>query len=329
MFKAALLLAIIIIVSGCTTGIQGLSLLPSTTLESPRDVLVIKEANTIPTSPISPGQNTDLSFVLENTDDSKEAKRVTVQLFDAPGFMNSNSKLCNVDNSCQPSECIADSECTILPGEQKFLSIEMMSPTENQIANVENKLTLGLKASYYFDSSTIYRIPIVNFDEIKSRQRAGQTTEIAIPKIISSGPLEADIEIQGQQYILKDRESTFVVTISDKGNKREGNVKDNKIVSGRIKVVFPHEGMKIIDWPKKGSPLAERNGFNCDESSGICQNSADVELFKGESVPLLFKVKAIGDVDPFKSFDVKIDITNYIYELRKSVEVTVRPFENQ
>jgi len=340
-----LFLILALLTAGCTNlnifGGDVVSIITNTNVEGFQDVLIIKDIRTIPRSIIPPDQDTFLSFVLENKDDKKSAKNVKIQLFDAPGF-KSSSTLCNV-HECKPEECSTDAPCAnILPGEEKLISFNLKSPTQQEIGNVKNEITFSFKTNYEFDANTLYRIPVVNMNEILSRQRADQNVEIDSPKFISSGPIQADIELKGQDFVIAGNEATLQVQFSNKGDKRKGSVVGNIIEDEDITITFP-EDLTVTDWPKKVSdavnnngvpsnPLVddnsqsstEKNAFSC--SGNTCTNSGSVELFEGESIPLLFKIKSSAINDPFKTYDISIAFS-YQYELRDSIKVTVQPNE--
>src|SRR3989338_8684251 len=108
--KYYLLIALILLV-GCTGfdffGQDVLKIQVNTEAEGPKDAVIIKDIQTIPSPPVLPGQTVSLFFTIENRDDLKNAVNVHVNLFNPSSF--------NISGG-QP-KCIS-APCTILPGGQ-------------------------------------------------------------------------------------------------------------------------------------------------------------------------------------------------------------------
>ncbi len=327
----------IIAIAGCTLpsgifpGQDVIKAVPSTQEEGPRDVLVIKDIGTIPKSPVLAGQNILLSFVIENLDAEKEAKDVVVELFDAPLFKNKAGVLCNSGKDvCVPTgnECTSSNKCTILPGEQKQITYDLFAPDDKAIANLEASLDLNFRVQYAFSGSTLLKLVVVNLEEIKARQRAESQITLDILKSVGSGPVKIDVELKGSNYMLSGMSGTLGFIVKTAGDTGKGSLLYSKIpektsTTDGLRIVFPAElinnDIGNIERPSK---------FLCQLVTGKeaeCYNIKDIELIKGESSILLFRVLNTAQIDvPFKSFDIKAFLA-YTYELRNSAKITVIP----
>jgi hypothetical protein len=151
-------------------------------------------------------------------------------------------------------------------------------------------------------------------EEIKIKQQAGESMNLEIPKFLGSGPVQIDVELMGAPYILAGYSGTFLFTVKKVGDPANGMLKGSKISKGSLEIIFPSD----LGTVEPGSK------FTCD--SNVCTNSEDIELYKGESPSLYFKVKEVPDINvPYKSFEITAKV-NYIYELRDSIKVTIEPY---
>lgn len=66
--------------------------------------------------------------------------------------------------------------------------------------------------------------------------------------------------------------------------------------------------------------------FKCFEKKNeiICKNIYPIEIFRDESMPLLFKLKSIPNVEIYKTYSIHANVT-YTYELKESVDIEIRP----
>ncbi len=121
------LLLLLVAVSGCVLpgfpnvfGSDAVNIQEKTVENGVKDVIIVKDINTIPNNPLLPDQQLILSFILENQDTLKSSSAM-VDLFDAPTVRDVNgNKLCNlytgiaVGNECPTGErCVQNpSDCT-------------------------------------------------------------------------------------------------------------------------------------------------------------------------------------------------------------------------
>lgn len=342
----------VIFISGCSIpnvfGGDVLKVSERSVHDGTKDILIIKDVETIPRSPILPGQQITFSFVLENRDKLKSAENVKIDLFNAPGFRavsgdGTAGELCNT-GSCLPegdgAECTGANGCEILPGEEKLIIYRLTAPTKEEIVNVKTQTKLDFRVEYSFDATLNFIMPVVNIDEIEKRQRAGDTTTLLISRSHSSGPLEIDVEVQGAPYFLWKTEGVLLFKIRNRGS---GTVVDSEIpkYEGSPEKLEDDraKGMRIefdsavaVKDDDTSTPLLEANKLFTCTTNGICVNTRrGIQLFRDESRTSMRFVldtrSALKDEIPFKSLEVKAKV-NYDYELRGSKDITINPFEN-
>ena len=325
--KLIIILAAAIFISGCTSstffGQDVLKITETSQPEGIKDTMAIHSIETIPHSPVLPDRDMLLSFIIENKDTKETAKEAAVSLYDAASFYD-GGKPCSSD-SCKPIDYQNGIIGEVLPGEQKMITYALVSPTEKDIVKVKADLSLNFKVKYDFKASTLYRIPLVNEEEIKTRQRAGESVSIDVPKFISSGPVQIDIDLGGPSYILSGKNAVFIVKIRHVGDKMKGSLENSKIEKDKIEIIFPSELGDVKPPDKIFTCNKNGNNNNCKNNG----EKGEIELFRGESTPYRFeigKTKALGSDIPYQSFDIRAEAA-YTYELRDSAKVTIKPYE--
>lgn len=342
--RALLFILPLVFLAGCT-GVDGIlpgqdviNVAASAQEEGFRDVLVIKDITTIPKSPILAEQPVFLSFIIENRDKEKEATEVIVDLFDAPLFKGKNGPCNSERNNCLPEEtACTGSGCVILPGEQKQINFNLKAPNDKEIAGLQTDIDINFRVTYKFEGSTIFKVLVVNMDEIKARQRAGSSIALDARKVFGSGPVKIDAELKGD-YILSGLGGTLSFVVKNAGDTGKGSIKnsvvpqaDNKL---GLNIEFPKDLFLNPTVYKAENPdgslvVPDISIFGCNDKVDpiICPNTGkELTMFKGESQLLLFRIAKSKPIEniPFRSFDIKAAI-DYIYELRDSTKVTVLP----
>ncbi len=242
--KYYILLIALIFITGCTFlrgfGEDVIKINVKTEKESPTEAIAIKNVETIPRSPVLPGQNVMLFFTIENRDNTKEAKNVMVELFNPASFMVVKDGTQDVGR--------------ILPGEQRQVQISLRAPSEQDIAGVKLETDLHFRVIYDFESSTIMQALIVNEAEILARQRQGQPVPLESNIIMGSGPVKVESNIIGVSYILagQPQGGIIVMKVVNSGDKTKGDVKDGTISAGNLKIEFP-AGLGNVKCPEMGS----------------------------------------------------------------------------
>jgi hypothetical protein len=324
------LMLVIIVTSGCTYledffGQDVIQVEETTLEEGVSNILVISDVTTIPKSPLLPGRDVILSFIIENKDEREKAENVVAELFDAPMFRDSTDgitgELCNENTKpCKADRCGIDDPCEeILPSEQKMISFDLVAPDESDIANLAAEIDLHFRVSYTFTSSLLYNSFIVSMDEIKARQRAGEAVNLEVTKTPGSGPVQIDVELLGAPYILSDFSGTFLFTIKKVSSL--GVLKNSKIPVGKWKIEFPADIGTI-----------KSTKFKCEEDGAVvvCTNNEVIELYSGESPTYRLELTDVPDIDnlgiPYKSFNIRSEV-EYEYEVRDSLKVKVKPYD--
>ena len=322
--------AALILLAGCTNlnifGGDVLKIEVKSEAEGPKDILVINDIETIPRSPVLPGQEVRLFFNIENRDDTKEAKNVKVELFNPSSFKN--------------AQCLPTCDFTsILPGGQEQVQIIMTAPSEGDIAGVKLETDLNFRVTYRYETSTIMETLIVNMNEILARQRQGQSVTLERNNIMGSGPVRVEGEIKGVPYVLAgqpgDKQAgIFVFTVKNIGDKGKGTLVNGKIEpcteGGQCVGIFFPSALGALKCPNDNC-----GKFTCFAYSGpgpvpgtVCINKEPIELFKGESSPFRFDIVNSPNIpEPFRTHSIRADVA-YDYELRGSVHIIVNPLQN-
>ncbi|MBI3190510.1 hypothetical protein HYZ41_02285 [archaeon] len=396
--KMLLLLAVLVFVAGCTSlpfvpGSDVIKMVTTERAESPQDAVIIQKAQLSPSSSgntIFPDQAVTLLFNIVNKDDTKSAV-TKVEMFNAPSFRSTCGKspalnndcppctgsdcpLCNSGNACKPNVCnyIKDSPtekgCTLLPAEEKQVSIEMKSPLERDIASTITKTKIEFRATYNFVASLVYIIPVVNIEEVKARQRGNEKTEVQLSKMQGSGPVRVGVDLVGPPYILANQPTIMTFKLKNVGS---GNVVNSKILPayengmitspysyfedfllgqkdgkkaegfivkfpGNVKVVEA-PGCKIDDYGNcnidKDTNTNNELRFQCnydgDNGETICYSASNIELFRGETLASMrFRVQAPVQSNTPFTSYTILAYAGYNYEIRDSIETTINPFYN-
>lgn len=328
MKKALLGILLVALATGCTglSGVFGGDILKIKTniiQEGQKDILVIKDAATIPKSPMLPDQEFVFSFLLENVDKKEHAELALVELFNAPTVKNKGRELCNnvPAGNCVPDNCGPGKECeTVLPGEQIPVSFELITPTEDEIVKIKTTPTLDYRVKYGFTSSSLFIMPSVDMDEIRKRQISNDKISLEMTKSYGTGPVKVDMELFGTPYILSGHDATLIFRITNNGR---GEVEGSVIPPYNFVAQIPYslaEGEVTV-------PDAKR--FSCTNTGVFieCANTEPIQLYKDQTRgSIMFKFRTT-DIDvPFLSYEIRASAA-YTYELRGTQEITVKPFE--
>jgi|GEM_PF-1351707 len=362
----ALLIVSIVLISGCSGlpfGVFGSDVLDvrtSVTQDSVKDVLELKDALIIPSPPLLPGQPVLLSFVLENKDDTRNARNVYVKLFNAPLFRSSEDRmLCN-SAGCLPDRCSLDEDppCKFLPGEEKQINFNLVAPSEAEIAGIKTDTTLDYSVSYDFTGAFLYSVPVVSEQEIAKLQRSRDKLTVSIQKAHSSGPVKIDADLQGASYILSSQPAVINFKVQNRGSGilNGSRIQENiaspfqsafsraNLLTSLLNSFFPGPSLPELQVPEeliKGIVIkfpedfvvTPPNNFACDPDN-LCYNTAPIDLFRDESrVSMRFTVRLRDTAEfssgavPFRSYQI-LSLVGYTYELRNSVSATINPFQN-
>lgn len=371
-----ILLLLVVFVSGCTLpfnpfGGDVVDVTTSVINEGPSDLVVIKDSIAIPHPPLLPNQNFIFSFVVENRDNMKSADNVVIDLYNAPLIKDSHTKeICNVYDpnkkpctprqgecieQCELNPCTDSNKCSILPGEEKSINFDLLTPSEKEIVNIMTDISLNYKVKYSSGGSLLYVVPIINKDEIIKRQRAGEKTTLTVSKSLGSGPVKVDVELYGAPYILGGESATFLFKLRNAGS---GTLEENNAIKiGNMKIIFPMDIFEVSnseitsalstpgEEPQKVTSLGQniadqtqttdKPWFTCikennnEIESVVCTNNREIPLYKDESRgSLRFEISPARNIDePFRSFSIYATVV-YNYELRDSYKISVNPFQN-
>ncbi|MBI4018252.1 MAG: hypothetical protein HY368_01460 [Candidatus Aenigmarchaeota archaeon] len=322
-----LLLSLAVLAAGCTSqlptfGIDVVSVTREINVEGDRDVLVVKDKLTIPKSPVLTDQGVHFSFLLENKDVAKKTASVDIDLFDAPLMKNEKGgrKLCNQVGAdgkerrgCYANECVPEQNSNrcimrdILPGEQRQVTFDLFSPSVNEIGGIKTDIKMNFKVTYNFEGSTSFTVPVVDADEIKARQRAGDKIKVDIRKSIGSGPIQVDPELFGSPYILAEQSGTFFFVVKNKG---KGNLPQSQIPKDGLCIYFPK------DFFGSGTSLVTPDSKECTLSNldSECKPAKKAEEGSQQTAGDAFNGGVAGGQADYSSSTGEV-VSEYINEL--------------
>ena len=308
-----------------------------TLTEGTRDIIAIQNVQTIPNpGNILPEKPVQLYYTLVNNDDLKKAESVMTRLYDAPTFKSADPpyERCNAGIVCRPNDgeaqsCATDDACELLPGEERLVSYRLLSPTNEEIANIRAQPRLSFDVTYYTNSSLSFTFPVVTFDEVIKRQRAGESVDLALVASHGSGPLQIDASIVGEHYGLAEYPVTVIFTLKDVGGGSVyGSTIDYSPVSQRLRgmrikipkdftvVSYPED---IFSWYNEG-----------DYTVYVNERKAISMLLDQSQLSMRFEIQLDDPekANPYRHFTILAD-AGYVYELRGSLDVTINPFGNR
>lgn len=323
------LLAFLVALAGCSSLFPGgdvVKINPVTTTQGFKDVLVIHDIVTIPTSPVLPDADISLSFIIENKDTEKSATHVFAEIIDGSVFKSKDGEPCNAASKpCQPrGECSKERPCSILPQGQEQIEFRIKAPSTKDIVGLKTETTIYFRVQYEFKGSTFFENVVVNMDEALARQRAGQPVSISKSSVIGSGPMQIEAESQGAQFIFAGRNGAVTFRIVSRGDSSKGGILNSKIERHALTIHFP-AGLGTVAAPDSDATGAPK--FSCvpDGDSIVCTNSEELNLYKGASIPYAFRFIKVSEIaEPFRTFPITAVIL-YEYEIRDSVKITVQP----
>jgi len=361
MLKYGLLFAILF-ASGCTSQIdfgQNEIQVATPVLEEASDIVAIKNIDTIPNSPVLPDDTVDLSFIIENLDKTESLTNLKVDLFDAASFKDSQSKtLCNTATTvavCKPegqTESCTGNKCnltSLAPGAQHLVNYKLRAPSSDDILKLSTDFELRFAVEHNFMANSIYRPVVVNTEEIKALQRAGQKVDLQAASTLGSGPIKIDLSLVNRNFILNKRGATFEAVVRHTGS---GRLVNNRIEQGNLKITFvgfscdnfdttlgsynevftPPEDDTIDSLPRcTFTNNAVREVRDKGKVTGT-ETSGAIEIYgEGKSNPLLFRLKDSGNVidigsSPYRSLEVRATVV-YSYRVSGMSQMTVKPLD--
>ncbi|MBI4896677.1 MAG: hypothetical protein HY832_03985 [Candidatus Aenigmarchaeota archaeon] len=369
MHNAVLILVLVsavVLVAGCTDlanlfpGPKAISVNVVDEYKDTKDMLSFAKIWTEPQSPILTNRQVTFSVLVQNNDKYEPVKNMVVQMYDAPTFKSLDGKTCNsnIPLACKPEKddpdksyhtCsgIEGNRCEINPDEQKLLTYKIMTPTDDEVVHVKSDVELKFLASYQFNSKLNLILPIVNYDEMVRRQREGTSDTVQLVKSHGAGPIQIDVDLMGENYILADQPSIISVTLRDVGSGSlvEGIDPKNTDTSPDTTSIpaLPKRKIKLeINFPEQIGIVEKPDGFdlaytdttnNANNPGTTAISTADIDFFKGKTQQSInFKIKLKDDVKtnfqtlhiPFRSYAITAQ-ADYFYEIRNSIKVTIQP----
>ena len=311
------LLAVVILVSGCTStpsiwDPDVVSVKPSHIQQGPDDILIIKDIETLPDSTVLPGRLLYVFYTIANTDQSSTIPDVTTVIYDKFIF--------EFAEGGEPDQCNKEA-CTLLPLGEKQIQSRLRAPDSDFIV-IATDADLSFKVDYNFSSSLNFPVLLVTEDEILKLMKYEEKIEREVTSTSSAGPIQIRGEIRGRQYLVSGFEASIRFFIRQTGSR--GSLK-GPIGKGEFVVKFPDD--LVSDSSKIVTPNADM--FYCEpdgEYISCSNNGEEIDLIDGESSPLIFTIQDISNITvPSITYLIKASVNNYEYEVRDSVGITVVP----
>ncbi len=335
------LLAGVIVVSGCTipgTGIDipgipdFLSGLGGTTKET-GDIIVITELIAVPTKVenketikiIANVQNVgkeEFTIVVEGTEPQLPTRdgqgklqelQLNVQLFDyCSGLFTAPGKHTQATKKIRPQE-IVQFEWQLTAGETP----------------VTTKCAMKVLAAYGFSSDTATTISFIDKDEYSRQLQDRSFTTTSSTVSLGEGPVRTYLTVEEPQPIPADTSAKIEVKIKNEGGGFVGFQKQNPTEPETFNfkkedVLLKADGLKVGYAPDGRTELScafERNA----QASQELKLTEPIKLIRGGSTPLRCSVSIAGDKWQKQVTKLMTVRTDYTYEFRKEVTVTVEP----
>ncbi len=303
-----ILIVALVFSSGCTQDVWkllGFNLKKDNVVEL-NDILVVEDKNSFPASPVLPNSPVKLTYVIENKDPDKSVQSVGTDIFDACMF--------EVTAGGFSGE-------TIFPRGSKYVKFELMAPTREEIGNIKHICDVKFYVDYDFSGNTLYDIVTINPEEIEQMQQAGKKVTLHVMKGLGSGPIKLDAQVLGVgEGVIGGQEIPFEFIVSNRG---KGILKDNIISSRDVHIFFPKD---MVGSCNNIDTENSAGSFSCGSSGADCEctNQESIEIFKGESSPIIFRVTTTIP-EKQRTHTVRANF-DYTYELRDSHKIEVRPY---
>jgi len=287
----------------------------TTSIAGVADIVTVENVQTLPSSPFFTDQvmRLTMNVVSKETDVLRTISNVYVSLYDASVLKDKEGgEFCNAKvGGCAPEPPLPP--YILRASETKAITFMLKAPSASEIAGIITTAMLNWLVKYDYSSTTSYDILTVSESEITRLQQQGQTLSVPLQNIQSAGPIKVDVSL-GSAFTTPLQNAYITVKLRNIGS---GFQTGNKISAGKLTVDFSNVPLdQIVSVPDN---FAEK----CDNL--ICTNTKDIEMFKKESVPLLFVIRTkLNEGTPHHTSTITASV-NYTYELRGSTTVEIRP----
>jgi hypothetical protein len=351
-------LILTLFVSGCT--IPGLpsgfcipGLTCGTTVEETHDVVVIESLQALPNN-VPPGGTIKLVAVVSNVADIDAEIRnvdVHVQLYDhCEGLFTLTGSSGGTQSQDKKTLTIK-----LLRGEKKQIEWTLTALPKAQVP-VKTECTLKVLAKYPYTTKSITTLHLIDYAEMQRRINEGTYKEIGSYTSVGYGPIKPYITVEGTQPIpvegnkintvlslqIKNRGRGFLSTPYCEGDEckkykcpsTKGGTDDAGPIIRRDQISVTAVGQDQIS--KDIAEELHKGGDNNDAlddfftskcADGTYGGKTYVKLIRGESTPMPCTVEKqdVRNVPVESTKTLQASISDYWYEFRKEIKVTVEP----
>ncbi|MCD6215526.1 MAG: hypothetical protein J7J92_00435 [Candidatus Aenigmarchaeota archaeon] len=310
-------LIIIILISGCVEQkwvVPDISVSRENEKADVNDIIVIKNVESYPKSPLMPSTSFYLKYRLENIDKTHTVTDVSTDIWDACMYKVKSNGF---------------SGKVMYPMSIEDVQYSMKSPSVDEIANIRHKCDIAFYVDYKFEGALLYDVVVMNINEIMRVQESEKNIDIKAREYWGPGPVKLDAEFssgENEPVIIGEGETKLPIkfTLKDVGS---GLVKDNKIPEGNVHIYFPTEMVSNVD-----GELGTGN-FSCGSKTTMegrsywdCSNKEEIKFFNRESSPIILYLTFNKNIKKYyKTFTIISKFT-YNYELTKTYPVETIPY---
>ena len=329
----ALLLSLIIAVSGCTVpGTNFVIPFPGfgpTVSSEESDIVVIEDLSAIPNM-VSPGQPVKLITFVKNSGTTsiplpqmESGRQITVELFDyCKGLFDIQRIGCSSASDMET--------CTIpklLPGQAVEVDWFLVSnPVELKTVCPSDGMKVLVRYPYRTESLTT--IQFINQEELQQQIERGTLKPVESYITLGEGTIKPKITVEDKQPIAIVNGGSgpggLTVVALQIENTGRGFLRDGKIPVNNIKIDFKSENIQpMLD---DECALQHDSGTVYKPKTGDLEDGVEyVKLIKDKSPKLFCKLRITENVPQITTQTISVVITEYEYEFRDSEKVTVEP----
>jgi len=238
----SLVLLSLVFVSGCTD-FPGMESLfgpgegGEKVVEESPDILVIENKNIIPNPPINANDDFTLSFTVKNQDDISEVENVEMQLYDwgvcKPGD--------NADFTSETGKYTKPLGAggTLSPQQEDYVELEFTSPDNDQIAEMEATCPVRYRVNYDYEAKTQVDMMVISKEELKQKERAGESVYFTPTETIGRGPIKVYIRFGKSSPVETGEVLPVFIDIEDKGSGSIGSEIKNEVGGEVLRFYVP------------------------------------------------------------------------------------------
>jgi hypothetical protein len=324
--KNALLLTVpilfIVLTSGCTmpSGFCIPGLTCDATVEEANDVIVISSIQALPSS-VPPDGTIKLVAIVENDADVnaeiREVDNINVELYDYCSGLFTLVSSSGGDDSSLDSGPVQT--LSLLRGEKAQIEWNLKANSRDKVP-VKTECELKIRARYNYSTKSITTLHLIDYAEMQREINEGTYSEVGSYISVGYGPIKPYVKVEGTQPIpVTDNKISTVLSLQiiNKGSgflsTAPGSSGEPTIPGGDIKLTAVESNIEAL-----AKDLTE-----CKDKN----TKSNVKLINGESTKIVCPIDemSVGNVPLESTKTITAEVSNYWYEFRKSITVTVEP----